>query len=181
MILNGDRVFLRSISHDDTNNIIRWRNNPSVLKNLFTSDILTLEQHQNWLQYIVETGKCYQFIICIKETSEPIGTCFLKNIDLSNKKSEFGIFIGEDSARRKGYGTESTQLLLKFGYEYLSLHKVVLFVFSENIGAIESYVRSGFQTVGVLSEDIKKDGSFYDVTIMEYLFTCICMKESGET
>ena len=35
---------------------------------------------------------------------------------MKNKKAEFGIFIGEDSARGKGIGTKSAELTIEYGF-----------------------------------------------------------------
>lgn len=62
--------------------------------------------HLNYYHNVIDTGKCHQFIVNAVEElhSKDVGTAFIKNIDLENRKAEFGIFIGDDSGRGKGVG-----------------------------------------------------------------------------
>ena len=59
---------------------------------------------------MVETGKVDQLIICIKDdTSEegiPVGSVYIRDIDWNHNKAEYGIFIGEESVRGKGIGSD---------------------------------------------------------------------------
>ena len=95
----SEKVYLKYITHEDTENIIRWRNKDNVRKNFLDQRPFTVESHTSWLENVVYTGRAAQFIIYEKEGDFPVGSVFLRDIDYQNKKAEFGIFIGEDSAR----------------------------------------------------------------------------------
>lgn len=95
-----------------------------------------------------------------------IGTAFLKNIDMNNQKCEFGIFIGEDSARGKGIGSEATKILLKKAFDEYGFNRVYLSVFSRNTRAVRAYLKAGFLVEGVLKEDFKEPEGYADITLM---------------
>jgi len=147
-------VKLRKISLFDTENIIRWRNNPSVKKNLYSQEDLTVEQHLAHMNRNVFNGKSIQYIIFVEELSKSydIGTVFIKNINYDKKEGEFGIFIGEDSARGKGFSFFATNEMLRIAFEEFSLNKVFLSVMSNNTVAIKTYRKVGF-----VEYDIKKE------------------------
>lgn len=155
-------VTIRAISRDDTDNIVRWRNLPQVRKNLFSQAEVTRDGHLKYMETMVDTGKCRQFII--EADGHPCGTVFLKNVDLDKKEAEFGIFIGEADCRGKGIGTLAAKQILKYGFEILGLEKIQLYVFSDNTAAIHSYQRVGFKSEGTFSHC--RDGVNMEVTEM---------------
>ena len=76
---------------------------------------------------------------------------------MAEKCAEYGIFIGEESARGKGAGTKSAKLILEYGFFTLGLDKIFLRVKKDNQGAIKSYEKAGFvfngRTETVVLED----------------------------
>ena len=119
----------------------------------------------------VAAGKVIQFIIEEKsaQNSVPIGSVYLQNIDYENNNAEYGIFIGEDYARGKGYGTECAKLILTFAFEAMGLHKVYLRVLGDNIGAQKSYTKAGFTVEGYFKDHIKVENQYIDLIFMAAL------------
>lgn len=176
---NHLEVNLRPLALSDTDNIVKWRNSQFVKNNLFSQSDLTAEQHINYFNNVVSKGKCYQFIIEAKIETEilDIGTTFIKNIDLENKKGEFGIFIGEEKARGKGCAKSAIKEILKFAFNNLYLNRCYLEVIANNERAIRLYEEVGFRKEGLLKQDYMRNGQYYDVIIMgllkeDYCITC---------
>ena len=160
-------IELREISIEDTENIVKWRNNENVKKNFCIHKDLTKEEHLNWYETKIKEGKVKQFIIVDKTTDKDVGSVYLRDIDLNNKKAEFGIFIGEDSARNKGIGSEATREIVKFGFENMGLHKIFLRVFSNNIAGKKAYEKAGFKYEGTAKDDIRlPNGQYQDIIFM---------------
>jgi len=162
----GSKVSLRPITSDDTELIVKWRNNPKVRCNFVYRNDFTVEGHTKWLTEVIGSGKAVQFLIIVNETSMPIGSVYLRDIDHDNDKAEFGIFIGEDSARGMGYGSEATRLICKYGFEQLYLHKIILRVFEYNSAAIRAYERAGFKREALFVDDLKFDGEYVNMIFM---------------
>ena len=152
MRITGEMIILKQITKEHTPLIIKWRNNPKVRNSFIFQDTFTETIHNAWLENKVATGEVVQFIICIKDGELPIGSVYLRDIDRHNEKAEFGIFIGEDIQRGKGYGTEAARLMCQYGFEKLGLHKIMLRVFSFNKTAIKTYERVGFKQEALLKE-----------------------------
>ncbi|MEG1011498.1 MAG: GNAT family protein, partial [Ruthenibacterium sp.] len=95
-----------------------------------------------------------------------IGSVYLRDIDSENHKAELGVFIGDNTARGKGYGTLAIEKLLEYAFTNLKLHKVFLRVFKKNEIAIRSYEKTGFVKEGCFCDDVCIDGLFYDVVFM---------------
>ena len=165
----GDKVILRTITEKDTELIVNWRNNDQVRKNFIFQETFTPEIHNKWLKDKVFTGQVIQYIIEEKETGKPIGSVYFRDIDKVNNSAEFGIFIGEDSARGKGYGTETTQLFIDYGFNTIKLHRVMLRVFQNNISAYNSYLKAGFQIEGVFKDMVRVNNVYYNIMFMSII------------
>ncbi len=167
--ITGNSVILKPIEECDTDLIIRWRNNPSVQKNFIFRETLTKEMHQEWLKNLVATKKVVQFIILRKDCGSKIGSVYLRDIDRTHNNAEFGIFIGEDSARGLGFGCEAASLICQFGFHSLFLHRIFLRVFAENKPAIRCYEKAGFSLEGIARDIVFLDGSYHDMVFMSIL------------
>ncbi|WP_196811543.1 GNAT family N-acetyltransferase [Butyrivibrio sp. VCD2006] len=176
-LIEGDKVYLRKITYEDTPMVVRWRNNPRVRNNFIYREVFTEEIHNNWMKTKVETGEVVQLIICQKENDSipgkadadeyPVGSVYLRDIDMANKTAEYGIFIGEDDAIGKGFGNEAADLMCRYAREELGLKKLILRVFVDNTAARKSYEHAGF----IKTEDMPSvecsDGALGDMILME--------------
>ena len=168
-ILDGEKVFLRPIQMKDTSLIVKWRNNKNVRRNFVFQETFTNEMHENWMRTRVASGDVVQYIIVVKEDNLPIGSVFFRDIDSKNQSAEYGIFIGEDLARGKGYGSESARLFVDFGMSELNLHRIMLRVFADNLQAIQSYHHAGFQKEGIARDMVYQNGRYRDMMFMSIL------------
>jgi len=168
-LLSSEILYLRPIDLDDTDNILKWRNNPEIRRNLFSSEPVTKEKHLQWLRKLRESTDRKEFIIIRKDGRIPIGTVGLSNIDYQNQKAELGIMIGETAEWGKGFGAEACRLILRFAFEDMKLNKVYLKVFKRNAPAVRIYEKLGFIKEGLLREEIKKDGEYCDIFYMAIL------------
>ena len=164
--VNGEHIYLQLMTEDDTDDIIRWRNNPRVREKFIFRDLFTRESHQEWLEKIIAQGKAVQYVICIKENNRKIGSVYLRDINLVHHKAEYGIFIGEDDVLGKGYGTEAAKLIVQYAFQSMNLHKIFLRVYADNVQAIKSYKKAGFQEEACLRNDVKIDGIYRDMLLM---------------
>lgn len=149
----GTRILLRPISFKDTDLIVQWRNEPAVKSNLLTQQDINASGHTAYLQNKVVSRECDQFIIDVLETSESIGSLFIKDIDLKKGEGEFGIFIG-DKGRGRGFAREATDLLLEHAFDTLHLDRVYLTVFADNLPGIKAYERAGFSIDSTKTREI---------------------------
>lgn len=162
-------IYLRLMTYADTESIVRWRNSDAVRKNFIYQALFTKESHENWIRTKVETGDVVQMIICELDTDRPVGSVYVRDIDHTHQKAEYGIFIGEDFARGKGYGTAAARLMIQYCFEELGLHRLFLRVYADNFAAIRSYEKAGFEKEAYLREDVWIDGKYRDIILMGVL------------
>ena len=170
-VIENDRIYLRKIEYADTDNIVKWRNTDFVREHFIYQALFTKESHEAWMKNMVETGKVDQLIICIKDADEksegtPVGSVYIRDIDLTHNKAEYGIFIGEEAARGKGIGSMAAALMVDYCFKQLKLHRLFLRVFADNIGAIKSYEKAGFVKEGNLKDDVRIQGNYRDIVLM---------------
>ena len=164
-------VYFRPITLEDTDRIIRWRNSDRVRKNFIDQRPFTRQGHFSWLETRVATGEVVQFILCETQGDRPVGSVYIRDIDRSNQKGEYGIFIGEEDAAGKGYGTLAAKGAIAYARDVLKLHKLILRVFADNAAAVKSYERAGFRREALLKDEIRRaDGGWRDLILMAVLF-----------
>ena len=158
-------IYLRKMTVDDTDNIVRWRNKEEVRSRFLYREPFTTEGHLEWIKTKIDTGLAVQMIICTMD-DKPVGSVYLRDIDQRDRKAEYGIFIGEESAWGKGYGTAAAKMMLSYGFEQVSLHKIFLRVLADNVRAIASYEKAGFVREAYLKDEVFLDGKFCDIVLM---------------
>jgi len=162
----GTSVILRPITMQDTHLIVKWRNRDHVRQNFIFRETFTAEMHENWMNTRVASGEVVQYIIEEKNSRVPVGSVYLRDIDMMHKHGEFGIFIGEESALGKGYGSEAAYLFVNFCLCGLGLHRISLRVLGKNAAAYRSYEKAGFKLEGVAKDMVFLDGKYQDVVFM---------------
>lgn len=118
-----------------------------------------------WLREQVEPGHVAQFIICVADRE--IGSVYLRDIDREKETAEYGVFIGEEEALGRGYGTAAARLMLEYGFETLGLKKIFLRFVEGNTGARKSYEKAGFQMIEDKRERVKLEQGERTVFFME--------------
>ena len=167
MNFDNSRILFKPIEEKDTELIIKWRNNENVRHNFIFQETFTEEMHLNWMRTKVAKGEVVQFIIIIKETNKPIGSIYFRDIDYEKKEAEYGIFIGEDDEKGKGYGNETAKLALQYAFSELKLKTVFLRVFADNEYAIKSYKNAGFKETEYVKNAIENNGQYRDLIFMK--------------
>lgn len=164
MQVTEDRLRLRPITPADTDQIVTWRNRDFVRKNFIYQKPFTREGHETWLREQVEPGHVAQFIICI---DREIGSVYLRDIDREKGEAEYGIFIGESEAIGKGYGTQAAKQMLDYGFGTLGLRKIFLRLLEDNLKAMRSYEKAGFQLIENRRETVTLKQGVRKVLFME--------------
>lgn len=134
------KVTLRPLTEEDTDLMVRWRNEPEVLRYFIDRRHITRESHLAYYRDRILTGKVRQYIILCDE--KPVGSTFLR--DIEGDHAEFGILIGEQEYLGKGVGRLAAAEILNIAFTEMNLQTVFLRVLAENQRAIRSYRAVGF-------------------------------------
>lgn len=163
LIIKGDIVYLRPITIADTDMVVKWRNEKAVVENFIYRKPVTRKDHLNWLETKVDKGLVHQFIICMNSDGFPVGSIYLQNFEVDNKKAEWGIYIGEEKAYGKGVGTEAAKLILNYAFENLGMHKVVSRVLAYNQASIRMNEKAGYVKEAYFKDELYIEGKYEDL------------------
>ena len=159
MLKNKD-IELIPISKEDTEYIIKLRNDLKIANNFFSDPPVYDFKHKKWLY---DLDKVLDFIIYYD--SKKVGRIYIYNIDFLNEKGEFGIIV-EKSYSGQGIAYKASQLLFNYVFTNLKINKIYLLVFSENERAIKLYEKLGFEQEGYFKKEVFKNGRFQNVIRM---------------
>ena len=166
----GEKVALGPLHRDLLSLDYRWTSDFATLRMQgMTPTPFTMERITRRYQSGIADGTIVLFAIYECATMRPIGVTNLQGVDARNRTAEFVIFIGEQAARGKGYGTETTRLMLDYAFTALALHNVMLTVYAYNPAAIRAYEKAGFREFGRRRESVWMGGRLWDTVYMECL------------
>jgi RimJ/RimL family protein N-acetyltransferase len=167
--ITGDHIALGPLRRDLLPRYQRWINDFATLRNLGRIAPHTLEHETAWFDRTTQTDAEVTFTVYERATTHPIGTAGLSNISHRTGRAEFGIMIGEPDARGKGYGTETTRLVLDYAFTALGLRNVALTVAEWNVAGQRAYAKAGFKEFGRRRQCWPMGGRWYDEVLMDCL------------
>lgn len=169
MMIKGTFVYLRFIKEEDMESIYMSCQDEEFLYMTGTRKIFTLDEIIKSYKQFSKDPTRYDFAICLVDTDEIIGDLSIVDIDQDNKKAGFRISLHSKNTLNKGYGTEATQLALKFTFEELKLNRLELEVFSHNVRGIKAYEKAGFKKEGTLRQSLYMNNKYSDEVLMGML------------
>ncbi len=166
--LVGERIYLSPRNNEDVEKFTEWLNDFETTDYIGRSAYITTLDGER--QYFEENmNKNYNFFIVTLEDDKLIGTIGLEQYDFINRTATLGIFIGDKDYRSKGYGAESINLILDYGFNYLNLNNIKLNLMSFNERALKCYQKCGFKEYGRRRECKFINGKYYDSIEMDIL------------
>jgi Acetyltransferases, including N-acetylases of ribosomal proteins len=171
MILRGNNVIIKGLEQADLKERHIWLNDPEVTKYFTNLGTIPLSETDlaKWYESIGNKKSHELHFSIFTAEFKHIGGAQLKSIDWKNRNAELGIFIGEKDEWGKGYSTETTHLLIDYGFNTLNMHRIWLRLDIENLAALKCYQKAGFIQEGVFREEVYRDGSFHDTIVMSIL------------
>ncbi|MUT65873.1 GNAT family N-acetyltransferase [Paenibacillus sp. NEAU-GSW1] len=170
--LEGKRVLLLPASHEHLDGLFKasnhseiWMYSPSTINKL--EDLATTMNH--WMRS-KEQGLRYPFVIFDKSTNEIVGSTSYLDLSPQNRKLEIGGTWLDPRSWRTSVNTECKYLLLKYGFEQLSLVRVQFRTDTRNERSNRAIQRIGAQFEGTLRQEmIMQDGYIRDSNLYSIL------------
>jgi RimJ/RimL family protein N-acetyltransferase len=169
-MLRGEKVTLRPVERDDLKVLHGFRNDLEV--HVLADDDPWLprpfEAFEKFFEKRLEPSEPEAWFV-IQVDGRVIGDCGLWDFDVTARRCNLGISIGERDFWGKGYGREAVRLLVNYGFRHHNLVKVCLTTTAENERAIRAYEAAGFRREGLLRSQVWADGRYQDVVAMGIL------------
>ena len=145
LILETDRIFLREMTQEDADFILKLLNDPAYIQNIGDRGIRTHHDARKYLQEKIIASYIQHgyglFLVVDKQTNLPVGCC-----GLINRESLADIDIGYaflPEFRGQGYATESAKAVLAYGKTKLGLKRIVGITAVDNQGSINVLEKIG--------------------------------------
>lgn len=168
--IEGPTVALGPLRRDLLPLYARWANDFHTGRTLgLLPRPLTAEAELQWFESAATARDEANFTIYVRATGTPIGNTALHAIDYRHGTAGFGLLIGEPGERGKGYGTETTRLVLEYAFTALGLRNVLLTVYAFNYAGRRAYVKAGFKEIGRRRQCHFMGGRYWDVVYMDCL------------
>lgn len=147
------RLFLREITIEDTNEIVKWRSDPEAYKYFLNPHRITKEEHKDWFlsRYLFDDTRT-DYIAEIKGTNVKIGV-FGIVIDSNYDEVEINYLIDGDY-RGKGFAKEAVICLLNYAKIEKGCKIAIAEIHKENINSIMLAKSLGFYKE-------RKNGEFF--------------------
>ena len=172
-MLKGKYVGLRAIEESDLAQLLLWRNQPNYRRFFREYRELSQTNQRNWFDSKVRNDKSTEmFSIVEVNTGELLGACGLCYIDWINRNADFSIYIGKDDLYiDEKYAMEAAQIMMKYGFEELNLHRLWSEIYSFDEAKKVMFDRLGFKLEGVHKETHWTEGKWCDSLFYGYLRT----------
>ncbi len=133
------------------------------------SPALVRKKYENLEKQIEEDKNLYYFTIRAKGDDCLVGLAAVEWIEWTNGNAHLRLGIGAPEDRRKGYGTQALQMLLRFAFAELNLFRVTARVPEYNDGALALVRKFGFVEEVRRREALERDGHFWDLIVFGLL------------
>ena len=130
---------------------------------------LTREPFQKLMRESAERGDRLFFKAADRDSGNVIGHLELGAIDRQNRSTRIGRVLLAPEARGRGLGAELMRAGLAKAFDEMGMHRVELWVFEANRGAVACYERVGFRHEGVIREAFKAGEEYWSFLVMGML------------
>ena len=163
--IETERLILRKFEYTDDENMLKyWISDPEI-QSLYAEPVYSTKQEVRELldKYTSSYNKndCYRWAVILKETNECIGQIAYFLVDNNNNFAEIEYCIGS-LFQRKGFATEATKAIIKYGFDKMNLHKVQICHKSINMPSRKVIEKCGFVYEGTLRDFFYENGEYID-------------------
>ena len=166
MFANGG-IRIRVVEKRDLEAIRALRNDPSTWVNLTDVHMISEPMQERWFAKISEASSLGYFVVSDDE-HDFIGIVRCDEIDPTNRSMRIGCDIVPELRGRK-YGSRVYELLLKYCFDFLNMHRLWLLVIDSNTAGIHLYTSKGFREEGRLREALFRNGAYHDYLVLSIL------------
>jgi RimJ/RimL family protein N-acetyltransferase len=165
-LIADERVALGPLDRTLLSEYQAWMNDPDVRRGRGWRDVFTAEATIDWYEAAARGApERVAFTVYDLADGAPVGVTELRGITPAYGIAGFAIALG--ARRGQGLGTAATRLTLRWAFEVLGLHNVMLEVRAWNTAAITAYERAGFRPIGVRRGATFTDGQRGDELLMD--------------
>lgn len=175
-LFESQDILLGPIDHEKDPEVeSKWTHDSEFMRLMETnparplSPSMVKKQYEKLEKQIEEDKNLYHFMIRARADDRLIGKAALQRIEWTNGNCFLQIGIGSADDRRKGYGTQAIQMLLRFAFAELNLFRVTAAVPEYNEGALALLRKFGFTQEVCRRSALERDGRRWDLYVFGLL------------
>lgn len=168
-MIAGIRIDLRPVQAVDLTLLRQWEREPDIARLMTTTAAVIDSRESAEQEYdrLLRTPRVKLLAMQTKE-STVVGFMRLNDLDFIARKATVRLFVAP-AIQGQGYGTEALQLLSRFCFRELGLHRLGLVVRADNARAIALYQRLGYAIEGRERDAVWGEGKWIDFIHMGLL------------
>ena len=169
--LRTERLILRPMSTEDTNDMFEYARGEEVTRYLLWSPHPSAAYTQDYLQYIesrYRLGDFYDWSVLLADSGKMIGTCGFTRFNFSSYSAEIGFVL---NPKYWGYSIapEAARRVIRFGFDTLELHRIEAHYMENNIQSRRVMEKSGMTFEGIYRDMMLVRGQFVSVGVCSIL------------
>lgn len=163
--LSAGGVLLRQIVLSDcTPSYVSWLEDPEINQYLETRWTLqTLESIRSFVQSKLESDDSILFAITLADDGRHIGNIKLGPINKHHHHADVSYFIGDKAMWGKGIATKAINLVCRFGFNDMHLHRIEAGTYAKAIGSQRALEKNGFIKEAVFRKQVITNNGYEDV------------------
>lgn len=171
-IIETERLLLRQMKMQDSNDLFAIWSDPEVARYMNISPLTEVAQAQEMIEKLTSLAKeqkAIRWSIILRENNQLIGT---GGFNTWVKEEAYRGEIGYDLRRQywgRGIMTEALHALLSFGFKSMGLNRIEALVVPDNVASFRLLQKLGFCEEGLLREYQFSKGKFDDLKMLSLL------------
>ena len=164
-ILETERLILRRMLKTDADDMFEYARRSDTTRYLTWNphpDRKYSYQYLVYLQQKYKQGEFHDWAVVLRDSGKMIGTCGFTRFDFTNDSAEVGYVINPDF-HGNGYATEALRRVMRFGFDYLELHRIEAKYMDGNAASRRVMEKCGMTFEGIRRESLFIKGGFVDV------------------
>lgn len=162
--IETERLILRKFAFTDADDMLMYWISDPLVQFLYGEPIYV--NHQELAEplgkYISSYEKMdyYRWAVILKETNKCIGQVAFFLVDSKNHFGEIEYCIGRNF-QKKGFATETTKAVMKYGFETINFHKIQICHREGNTASQKVIQKCGLKYEGMLRDFFYRDDQYF--------------------
>lgn len=156
---------LRPMTEDDLDQVRDWRNAEDVRQNMYTSHLISKQEHSSWWQSQSLTPSS-RLLIC-EVDGIACGVVTFSRYTGAGGSASWAFYSGDRG--RRGVGGLMEALALEYAFETLRVDRLECEVLAFNDAVVRFHLKHGFKIEGIAREAHQRDGIGHDVVRLALL------------
>jgi RimJ/RimL family protein N-acetyltransferase len=165
----GEKIYLRVPERSDAALIASWFARAEVRRGTRQYRPRTVQAQEQFLEEGTRSPEHILFGMALREDDRMVGLVGLHHLDPRNHNAELGMMVGDPGDWGRGLGREAAELIVRYGFDTVNLHRIWLEVYEDNVAARKIYEKLGFRLEGTMREHGFREGRWWNLHYMGLL------------